>query len=146
MRKLSYAYFDTSTYLKLYVQENGTEEARSLVNEHKALSSAILLTECFSALSRKREAGEIEDRILTRLVKTIREELQHVEIINLTDLVLTRAEEIVLHSTARALDAIHIASALFIQDMSKIPLTFITSDRKQYAVAAMQGLSTVFVE
>lgn len=146
MRKLPWAYFDTSTYLKLYILENGSEEARSLVSKYQILSSAVLLTECFSVLSRKKEAGGVEERIFNQVVKIIREDLYYVEIINVTDIVLTRAEEVVLHTTARALDAIHIASALTFQSITKIPLSFITSDRKQYAVAATQGLDTIFVE
>ena len=81
MRKLSWAYFDTSTYLKLYLLENGSEEARRLVSKYQILSSAVLLTECFSALSRKKEAGGVEERIFNQVVRIIREDLRYVEII-----------------------------------------------------------------
>jgi len=146
LRKLSWAYFDTSTYLKLYLLENGSEEARSLVSKYRVLSSAILLTECFSALSRKKEAEGVGERIFNQVVRIIREDMCYVEMINVTEIVLARAEEIVVHTTARALDAIHIASALTFQNITTISLSFITSDRKQYAVAATQGLNTIFVE
>ena len=48
--KYSWIYCDTSAFLKLYVKENGSGEARKFAQKNRLLSSAILLTECYSAL------------------------------------------------------------------------------------------------
>ena len=143
--KLPWVYLDTSTYLKLYVKENRSQEVRNLVRENRVLSSAILLTECFSALSRKRQVREIDDDDFHTLVSRIREGAPYIEIVKLTDEVLMRAEAVALRSIARALDAIHIASAIIFQEATKINLTFVTSDKKQQEVANHQGLKTLFV-
>jgi hypothetical protein len=58
---------------------------------------------------------------------------------------MARAEDIVLNSTARSLDAFHIASALIFEEMSGIKPDFITSDIRQGEVANHYGLRTVFV-
>jgi uncharacterized protein len=143
--KLPWVYIDTSAYLKLHVKENGSQEVRNLVRENQVLSSAILLTECFSALSRKRQGMEIGDEDFHTLVSRIKEGAPYVDIVRLTDEVLMRAEVVALQSTARALDAIHIASAIIFQEATKINLTFVTSDKKQQEVANHQGLKTLFV-
>jgi len=66
------------------------------------------------------------------------------EIIKLTDEVIEKAEAVVLKSTARPLDAIHIASAIIFQNEIKIDLPFFTSDRKQHEAALKEGLKAVF--
>lgn len=143
--KPMWVYLDTSTYLKLYVNEQGSNKVRILVRKNNTLSSAILLTECFSALSRKRQAGEINESVFNNLISQIKKDLQYVEIVRLTDEVLTRAEEVALYSTARALDAIHIASALMVKEVANVELSFVTSDSKQQKVAKELGLKTSFV-
>ncbi len=141
-----WVYLDTSTYLKLYVKEKGSEKARSLVRKSSILSSAILPAESFSALSRKRYRGEIDDTLFNKLVNRIRGDLSYIEIVKLSDEVLTKAEKVVLYSPARTLDAVHIASALIFEEESGIKLKFVTSDKKQEETANHHGLKTLFVD
>ena len=142
----AWAYLDTSTYLKIFVKESGSIQARELVKKHRVLSSAIVPVECFSALSRKKHACELKTQEFETLIKKIRESLAHIEIIRLTDDVLAKAEHIVKSSPIRSLDALHIASALIFQDAMQIPLPFITSDHRQLETAHGHGFKTVFVE
>jgi len=144
LKKEAFAYFDTSAWLKLYVREEGSDAARALAKRYRLFSSAILLTEAFSALRRKKEAREISDGALRKLVRTMEEDLSAVEIVNLGGEVLARSQEVVLATPARTLDAIHIASALVVQNLAEIPLTFITADRKQFDAARNLGLTTLF--
>lgn len=144
MRKDALAYFDTSVWLKLYVREEGSDEARALAKRHRILSSAILLTEAFSALHRKKEAGKISDGILQKLVGTMKDDVNSIEIINLNQDVLAKSQEVVLATQARTLDAIHIASALIVRNLAEIPLTFVTADRKQCEAAQELGLVSLF--
>jgi predicted nucleic acid-binding protein len=141
----SYAYFDTSTWLKLYIQEKGSEEARDLARQVQGLSSAVLLIECFSALSRKWISREIDGKKLNRLVKAIETDVHSLELIQVNDSVLDKAQEIVLQTLARPLDAIHIASALIFQEMARVKVLFVTSDQRQSDVAAHVGLNSFFV-
>jgi predicted nucleic acid-binding protein len=141
----SYAYFDTSTWLKLYIQEKGSEEARDLARQHQGVSSAVLLIECFSALSRKWISREIDGKKLNRLVKAIETDVHSLGMIQVNDSVLDKAQEIVLQTLARPLDAIHIASALIFQEMAGVKVLFITSDHQQNDVAIKMGLISAFV-
>lgn len=141
----AWIYLDTSTYLKLYVKEKGYDKARHLVKKSAVLSSAILPVECFSALSRKKHSGELDESIFDELASRIKKDLQSMEIIRVSDEILTKAESIVLNSTARALDALHIASALIFEELSGVKLDFITSDIRQAGIAKHYGLTTLFV-
>ena len=141
----SYAYFDTSTWLKLYIREKGSEEGRDLARQYRGLSSAVLLIECFSALSRKWISREIDGRNLNRLVKSIQTNVRSLEMIQVNASVLDKAQEIVLQTLARPLDAIHIASALIFQEMARVKVLFVTSDHRQSDVAVHVGLRPIFV-
>ncbi len=145
MRREPFAYFDTSSWLKLYVREEGSDAARALARRTTIFSSSMLLTEAFSALHRKREAREVSDATLRKLVRTMEEDVSgSMEIVNLGPEVLAKAQETVLATPARTLDAIHIASALVVQNMAEIPLTFVTADRRQLEAARDLGLPVVF--
>lgn len=145
MKFLPWIYIDTSTYLKLFQKENGSAEARKLVKENKLLSSAILTSESFSTFSRRRQGKEIDEKIFDRLVNRVKKDMPYIEMIRVTDDVLKKTEEVALRSTALALDAIHIASALSFRELTGIDLTFVTSDKKQKEVAKSEGLKTLFV-
>ncbi len=138
-------YIDTSAYLKIFLKEKGSDKVRKLVKENSLLASAILTSECFSAFSRRRQGKEINDKTFDRLVNRVKKDLPYIEIVRLTDDVLRRTEEILLQSTVRTLDAVHIASALLFQESTGIDLTFLTSDKKQAEFTHDKGLKTVFV-
>jgi predicted nucleic acid-binding protein len=141
-----WAYIDTSTYLKIFVKESGSVQARELVRKHRVLSSAIVSVECFSALSRKKHAGELKPREFETLINKIRESLAHIEIIRLTDDVLAQAGQIVAGAPIRSLDALHIASALIFQEAMRLSLPFVTSDRRQLETAREQGFKSLFIK
>lgn len=145
MTDASYAYFDTSTWLKLYIQEKGSEEARDLVRQYQGVSSALILIECCSALSRKWIRREIDGKKLNRLVKAIQTDVRSLEMIQVNAPVLDKAQAIVLQTLARPLDAVHIASALIFQEMARVEVLFITSDHRQSDVTVHLGLSSNFV-
>jgi len=141
----SWIYFDTSSYIKVYVKEKGSLKARNLLKNKRIVSSIILQAECFCALSMKHHRGEIDERDLKTLINQIKRDRKLLDIINLTDDVIKKVESIALNSNTRTLDAIHIASALIFQDSLEITLPFITSDKIQYEIANGQGLETVLV-
>jgi predicted nucleic acid-binding protein len=143
---LPFAYFDTSTYLKLYVSEAGSATARTHAQKNRLVSSAILAIECFSALSRKKTLKEISVKDFDTICKQIRSATSYIEIINLADEVIVKAEEVVLKSSARPLDAIHIASARLFQDEIKMVVPFLTSDKRQMETALQEGLKVIFIE
>jgi predicted nucleic acid-binding protein len=142
----SWSYFDTSAYIKLFIKEAGSDKARKRAKASRVLSSAIVSVECFSALARRKREGELPEEIFQKTLKDIKDGFRSLEIISSNDAVLKYAENISLRFSARAMDAIHIASAHIFQESTDIEVSFITSDKKQRDAAAQSGLRVVYIE
>lgn len=139
-----WAYFDTSAYIKAFIEETGSQKARKLLMEHRPLVSALVQVECISVLSRKREEGGLSNDGLTSLLFHMKATLAHAELMRLSDEVMLKTETVIIDSAARTLDALHIASALLFKENTGVDLAFVTSDMKQKAAAEKLGLRVVF--
>jgi predicted nucleic acid-binding protein len=141
----SWAYFDTSTLVKRYVTERGSLLARQLLQKHRFLSSAIAPVELLSAVSRRRDQKELSASDYTAILSRIRQDRSFWELVEITPALLAKAEEMILNSKTRTLDAIHVASAVTFQDLSGMAIPFATSDKQQFAAARKCGLEVVLV-
>lgn len=140
-----WAYFDTSTLVKRYVKEEGFSEAQRLLRRHKFLSSAIAPVELLSALTRRFGQKEISERNYTAILGRIKQDRPFWELVEITPPVLARAEEMVVNVKVRALDAVHLASALVFQEFSGRAIPFITSDERQFSGAERCGFEVIRV-
>jgi predicted nucleic acid-binding protein len=141
----SWAYFDTSVLVKRYVQEEGSSHARRLLRKHRILTSAIAPTEAISALSRRHTLEELTAKHFSEIFSRIKADRAYWELVEVSALVLKEAEEVILKTGLRTLDAIHLASMLTFQNASGIQLPFITGDSKQQEATAQFGLDAVWV-
>ncbi len=137
------AYFDTSVWLKLYINEEGSDSAREMAGTCTIVSSSILITESFSAIKRRHVARQISKTTFLKLVKQIGSDVENIDILPLLDLHIRRAETIVLETGSAALDALHIASALVFSELSGEKVPFLTADKRQAESAEQLGLKVV---
>ena len=142
---MSFAYFDTSAAVKRYVLEPGSLPVRGLLRRHDFLSSAVTPLEILSALGRRKQSGELSARNFAAAVRRVGSDRARWELIELGVLVLNRAEEIVQQRRMRALDAIHIASALVFQTSAGLLIPFVTGDSKQRDAAERMGLKVSWI-
>lgn len=142
----SRAYFDTSVVAKRYVREAKASLARALLRRHRCVSSAILPLELMSALCRRREVDDLVPRDFALIQARLSADRARWDLVEVTASVLGRAEQLVQVMPLRSLDAIHVASALVIQETVGIRLRFITADRRQRAAAEAAGLEVVWAE
>ncbi len=145
MNELFWAYFDTSTLVKRYVRERGSIQARGLLRRYKFLSSSIAPVELLSALTRRHGQRELSDRDYTAILSRIKQDRAFWELVEVNPAVLARAEETVLNLKVRALDAVHLASAMIFKDSTGRPLAFVTSDEQQFAAAQKCDLDVIRV-
>lgn len=136
------AYFDTSAVLKRYVAEAGSDAVQPLLTRHPLVSSALLVVEITSALHRRR--GEFPAAVLEATWKRFSDDRARWRLAAVTGAVLDRAEEVVRSSGVRALDAIHVATAVVVARELGSPLAFVTADAVQ-AAAREAGISVVVV-
>jgi predicted nucleic acid-binding protein len=140
-----WAYFDTSVLVKRYVREADTGRARALLDRHRFLSSAILPVEALAALGRRHEARDLSRADFEAITEQLRRDRLHWELVDPTRPVLGRAEQLAGQYALRALDALHVASALEFEAAADVRIPFVTADRRQRDSAARAGLGVVWI-
>jgi predicted nucleic acid-binding protein len=142
-------YWDTSALIKLYVRES---DSRYFINLAKTssnplLSSDVTRQEMLCALYRKEVAGDLKVKAASKLFEKFMndEETGRILIIPNGRDVVIETEKLVKQSYGknlpimiRALDAIHVASALFAK-----ATTMIATDRRLRDVALLTGLKVL---
>ena len=132
-------YFDSSAWAKLYLREEGTDRVLEVTGWADDLIVSILcLPEVVSALTRQRREGALSSGQYDRLKASVLKDLASVSICALTPEVLHRSVAVMELSPLRALDALHVASAIECQaDI------FFSCDRRQLDAARAHHLRTL---
>lgn len=144
--KMQPAYFDSSVLVKIYVRENGSATARRLVRSRQVITSSITGLELVSAFRRNVTAGSIDEKSHSAIIKRFQQHREKWRCVELTPAGLENAEKYVSDFDVRALDAIHIASAMISRGRFPKDLPFITADSRQREVAVDLGLDVIWVE
>ena len=142
---MSLAYFDTSALVKNYIREAGSSRVRGLLTSYEFLSSAITPIEFHSAVRRRHRQGEITQPNYNSIVSRLAKDRSYWQLVEVVPQILSKAEELVKTANVRTLDAIHIASAIIIQDSFTTPLPFISADERQLAAAQSCRLSVIAI-
>jgi predicted nucleic acid-binding protein len=130
-------FFDTSAFIKRYVDEPGSDRVQELISSAGELGlSVLLLPESVSTLSRLLREGRMTGEEYRALKDAILSDLADADICDLTPSVLERTVTCLETGALRALDAVHIGSALEYR-----PALFVSADRRQIEVAVAQGLT-----
>ncbi len=129
-RREALAYLDSSALVKLALEEAETKALREAVRQWPRRTSSRLSTvEVLRTVRRRRPQAEpVARRVLTGLA-----------LVAITDRVLADAVE-VPECELRALDAIHVATAL---QLAPTIAAFVSYDDRQLAAAAALGLPAV---
>ena len=134
--------FDTSSFVKRFVEEVGSEEADNTCQNATELGlSIICFPEIISALSRKLREKNITKEDYLELKFEISKDIEDADIINITPTVLEKVILLLEENTLRSLDAIHIASALEWEAE-----LFVSSDKRQVLAAKNAGLNVKFIQ
>lgn len=142
---MSLAYFDTSALVKIYIHEAGSSRVRGLLTSYEFLSSAITPIELHSAVQRRHRQGEITQPNYNSIVSRLAKDRSYWQLVEVVPQILSKAEELVKTANVRTLNAIHIASAIIIQDSFTTPLPFISADERQLAAAQSCRLSVIAI-
>ncbi len=142
---MSLAYFDTSALVKNYIHEAGSTRVRELLATYEFVSSAIAPIELQSAIRRRYQQGEMTSRHYAAILSRVKQDRAFWQLVEPVPQVLTKAEELVASYNVRTLDAVHLASAIVIQDSLNTPLPFVTGDERQLAAARDLNLETIGV-
>ena len=127
-------YLDASAWVKRYYQEKGTGWVQDFFSRSQALAcSSLGFVEVTATLARKRKAGEIDSPHLENKIRELEADWDNfVQILFTTD-VVNSAANLARELALRGADAVHLASALFLQEhfeQDDAQLFFIASDEE----------------
>ncbi|HJU04178.1 MAG TPA: type II toxin-antitoxin system VapC family toxin [Nitrospiraceae bacterium] len=135
-------YLDAGALVKAYAFEPGTEEVVAWHAQAEMVStSKVAYIEVLTTLYRKRRAGEMSDGELSEKIEAFIRHWEAMRIVDLSDELLQRFRNRAMRSGPRALDLIHLASALLLQDYLTERVQFVCADRRLNEAAAAEGLS-----
>lgn len=147
MRSAPWAYFDTSVLLKRYIRISAKRVRRRREHpyrqRYRILSSAITPVETMSALCRRRASGDPAKDDFTEILSRIRKDRSYRELVSVTPLVLSHAEELVQTTGVKTLDALHLASVQAFQAMLGMPIPFTTANVRQRDAASRLDLTVI---
>ena len=116
-------YLDTSVVVKRYRTEEGTDFADILFEEtvngknHSLLSSTLTVLEFMAAARRSLKGGLITQDLFESTVRLFAKESGHITFQPISEAILVRSIEVVMKHALRTADAIHVATAMEVQDM-----------------------------
>ena len=134
---MALVYFDSSAFVKLVVEEDGSDLAATLWDGcDAALSSRLAYPEVRAALSAAGRSRRLERRMLRQAVQVWEEFWDACRPIELTQSVAAQAGELCDDHGLRGADAVHLASALALTTRD---LVIATWDARLRAAALASG-------
>jgi predicted nucleic acid-binding protein len=133
------AFFDTSALTKRYVEEEGSEQVRSLCAEADSLGvSVLVLPELISTLCRLVRENRLSSEDYQSLKSAVLADLSDADLCDLSQETFEQTLHCLERHPLRTLDALHVGAALVYQ-----PDVFISADRRQAEAASREGLAVV---
>lgn len=138
---MSVLYVDASALVKRYAEEPGTDAVLSLLTTaNRIFTSKIAYVELLMTFSRKLAEGTVSEQQFSELHRRVDQDWYSWILIEVSDEILEIVKKRVVKHSIRALDAIHLSSALLARKLVGKKLTFVCSDQKLLEAAKAQGL------
>jgi uncharacterized protein len=127
--------------VKLYVREIGTKETRTRLDAASlAATSRVAYPEARAALARRQREAGITRGALARAVAALERDLGRFVVVELSAKVAKRAGELAERCALRGFDAIHLASALEVEELTGAVPGFCCFDDRLRQAASAEGL------
>ena len=132
---------DSSAFAKRYILEDGSEAMDNLLQKASQLGLCVILVpEIVSGLNRRLREQVLSPRDYRKIKKQLMNDIHDTTILQVTPAIISRSVKLLETNILRAMDALHVASALEWQaDL------FATADYRQNKAAKNAGLLTEFI-
>jgi uncharacterized protein len=132
-------FFDTSAFVKRYVEEPGTEKVVEICDQaEQVVLCVICLPEMISTLNRLVREGKLQGGDYQKMRDLILKEIEDAEICYVTPEVIAQTIRCLENNVLRAMDALHLGCALVVE-----PDLFVSSDQRQIEAAKREGLKVM---
>jgi len=134
-------YLDTSSLVKLYIEEEDSDAVCRLVDVAGAAgTSLIAYAEARSAFARKFREKAVSPADYKRLISAFHRDWEDYIQVNVTHDLVRKAGELTEKHALRGFDAIHLASALVLKQALKNPPVFSCFDEKLQHASKLENL------
>lgn len=135
-------YLDTSSLVKLYVEEEHSEVVRGWARDSAVLAtSRVALPEAMAAFARRWREGQLRADAFERIRAALSAEWEHFAVVDLDERL---AGDLAVTHALRGFDAIHLAAALTIRQRDgEVTVGFASFDERQQAAARTEGLTVL---
>ena len=135
-------YLDTSSLLKLYLDEPGADQIEDLRNAASLVATSLITySEARSGLARALRGGRFADKDYDETVRDFDGDWSTFLAREVTEPLVKRAGELAAKHFLRGFDAIQLASAITLQEELGEPVTFSASDERLTHAAELEGLT-----
>lgn len=133
-------YFDASALVKRYIQEPGSDEIESLLQDGIAATARYTHVEILSAVARRFRDGDITAPDHQHIVSSLRRDFETLVAVELTIDVIGEIERLLARHALRAGDALQLASCIVLQERAEVPVSFVAFDERCNEAAIVEGL------
>jgi predicted nucleic acid-binding protein len=135
-------YLDASALVKRYVAEAGSQAVSSLITKADVIgTAAISRAEVSAALGKAIRMKALKYDEAASALQVFNADWDNLARLQITEVLVARAAAIAWDHGLRGYDAVHLASAVFWQEMMGEPVVLATFDRQLWHGASTAGLS-----
>jgi len=137
-------YLDTSALVKLYVQEQGSEIVRELVDKASLVAtSKVAYPEARAALARGLRDGYLEEKDYRQAVAALQNDWLKCLVIEVSDSLVLLAGELAEKYCLRGFDAVHLASAITLKTQVKKSIVAACFDDRLWEALCAVGIEVL---
>jgi predicted nucleic acid-binding protein len=135
-------YLDASALVNRYVAESGSMEIEEAISRAEAVGTVLVSrAEVAAALANAVRVHTLAREEALACLQAFREEWPDLVRIQITDMVIARAEALAWEHSLRGYDAVHLAAASLWQDAMGDQVLLSTFDRRLWTIAERVGLA-----
>ncbi len=136
-------YLDTSALVKRYFQESYSEEVLSRwQSAMQIVTSSVAYAEMMASMYRKKREGDLSDTLIKRIVDAFHHDWVSFIRVEVNDELNGYIQQIVKRYPLRGFDAIHLVSAIVVQERLPEQFVFACFDIRLARAAQGEGLET----
>ena len=135
-------YLDTSSLVKLYVEEIDSEKIKNFAHNAAVVStSKIAYAEARAAFAKKQKERGFSPKDLKKIVEDFNRDWESYFVIEITDGLIRFAGDIAEKYLLRGFDSIHLASAIHLKNRARSDIHFSSYDTRLNQSAEKEGIT-----
>ncbi len=136
-------YLDASALVKRYIGEAGSVETGQMIAQADGIGTSVISrAEVAAALAKSVRIGFLSQEEASAALQVFRAQWVDLVRLQLTEVVMARADTLAWEHGLRGYDAVHLAAALFWQETMSEPVTLATFDHQLWQAGTTAGMTT----